>query len=348
MLLRPKTGLKDMIVELDPGHADARPRRRTASRSRSRNTLPDVNLDEILSQLDRDTRDYLQLLVARRRRGPAATTATNLSASFRRFDPPAATWRRSRRCSPSAAQNIAPLDPQLPLLVTSAVGGKDKQLAELVDSSNAVFQAFAEPGRQPAQTLQLLPATLRDDATRRWQGRPARHELGPTLAGLRPGARALGPSLRRRSRSCATTTPVIRDQLRPFAQDATADGQARCARPPRDLATLTPDLDDELQGRSTSSSTRSPTTRRAATRATCSRLAWAQPRRRLGLLDPGRARARSGAACSQSTARRCTGARERRELGQPDAGHADRPAQPADDRARLPETSPGCRGRADG
>ncbi len=51
MLLRPKTGLKDMVVELDPGSDDAPalPEGGTIPISR---TSPDVNLDELLAALD--------------------------------------------------------------------------------------------------------------------------------------------------------------------------------------------------------------------------------------------------------------------------------------------------------
>src|SRR3954465_3391963 len=60
-LLRPKTGLKDMFVELNPG-------RRGAPVPDGfvipvANTLPDVNTDEILASLDAETRDYVRMLV---------------------------------------------------------------------------------------------------------------------------------------------------------------------------------------------------------------------------------------------------------------------------------------------
>ena len=84
MLLRPKTGLKDMVAELDAGHAGRRAGCTRAARSRSRQTLPDVNLDEILASLDADTRDYLQLLLS----GGAEGAATATAASSRRRDPP--------------------------------------------------------------------------------------------------------------------------------------------------------------------------------------------------------------------------------------------------------------------
>src|SRR5438132_481784 len=51
MLLRPKTGLNDMIVELDPGTA-ATPRVPDGFTVPIANTLPNVNLDEFLASLD--------------------------------------------------------------------------------------------------------------------------------------------------------------------------------------------------------------------------------------------------------------------------------------------------------
>ncbi|HEY0361471.1 MAG TPA: MlaD family protein, partial [Solirubrobacteraceae bacterium] len=61
-LLRPKTGLKDMFIELDPG-TDKAPLAKRGWTLPVSNTLPDVNPDEILASLDSDTRDYLTLLV---------------------------------------------------------------------------------------------------------------------------------------------------------------------------------------------------------------------------------------------------------------------------------------------
>src|SRR4029079_6266020 len=62
ILLRPKTGLKDMVAELDPGTKDAG-RLPEGEPIPASQTLPDVNLDEILASLDADTRDYLRILL---------------------------------------------------------------------------------------------------------------------------------------------------------------------------------------------------------------------------------------------------------------------------------------------
>ena len=61
-------------------------RSRRASRSRSRRREPDVNLDEILASLDRDTRDYLRLLIAGGGEG-LKNNGRNFANAFRRFEP---------------------------------------------------------------------------------------------------------------------------------------------------------------------------------------------------------------------------------------------------------------------
>ena len=63
VLLRPRTPLKDMYLALDPGTRGAGrvPNGGTLSAA---NTQPDVDLSEILSSLDTDTRNYLVLLLS--------------------------------------------------------------------------------------------------------------------------------------------------------------------------------------------------------------------------------------------------------------------------------------------
>jgi phospholipid/cholesterol/gamma-HCH transport system substrate-binding protein len=52
-LLRPRTGLKDMLIDVDPGRGEVLA---DGARVKVGNTLPDVNPDEIYSMLDADTR----------------------------------------------------------------------------------------------------------------------------------------------------------------------------------------------------------------------------------------------------------------------------------------------------
>jgi len=217
MLLRPKTGLKDMIVELNPG-TQSRPAVKSGFTVPVANTRPDVNLDEILSSLDRDTRDYLRLFVAGAGEG-LKDNGPNTAATLKRFAPlnrdiATLTGELAKRRT-----NLANLVHNLQLLVTE-VGTKDTQLSQLVVSQNAVFQAFANQDRNLRHTFELLPGAL--DTTQRALkvSDQLSRKLGPTLRDLRPGARALGPSQVATQQFAKATTSIIHNQLRPFVKQA--------------------------------------------------------------------------------------------------------------------------------
>jgi phospholipid/cholesterol/gamma-HCH transport system substrate-binding protein len=238
MLLRPKTGLKDMVVELNPG-TQSRPSVKDGFTVPVSNTRPDVNLDEILSSLDRDTRDYLRLFVAGAGEG-LKNNGPNTAATLKRFAPlnrdiGTLTGELAKR-----RENLARLIHNLQLLITE-IGGKDKQLSQLVVSQNAVFQAFANQDRNLRRTFELLPGALDTTQQALKTSDTLSQKLGPTLRALRPGARALGPSQVATQQFAKATTGIIHDQLRPFVRQArpTVDS----LRPAlRDLAKITPDL----------------------------------------------------------------------------------------------------------
>jgi phospholipid/cholesterol/gamma-HCH transport system substrate-binding protein len=83
-LLRPKTGLNDMVIELNPGSASSGEIARGGTLSVAR-TRPNVNPDEILAGLDADTRAYLQLLVNGGGEGLSGNSK-ELSATLKRFE----------------------------------------------------------------------------------------------------------------------------------------------------------------------------------------------------------------------------------------------------------------------
>src|SRR3712207_5546140 len=82
-LLRPKTALKDMFIEVEPG--DGRPAKENFTLPVS-NTQPDVNPDELWGMLDDDTRDYLRLLLDGASRGLEGR-GNDLREVFERFEP---------------------------------------------------------------------------------------------------------------------------------------------------------------------------------------------------------------------------------------------------------------------
>lgn len=219
MLLRPKTGLKDMVVELNPGTAAGGPPVKDGYIVPVSNTLPDVNLDEILAVLDGDTRTYLEMLL-----NGAATglrdNGGNLAQVFRRFQPTARDLARITKLLGQRRQYIEHSIHNFRVFV-DALAARDQELGTFVDSSNQVFQHFANQNANIQRTIQLLPAALRDTNVALAQAKAFADQAGPALGALRPGARALGPSLVETRPFLRETTPIIQNQLRPFTQVAT-------------------------------------------------------------------------------------------------------------------------------
>jgi phospholipid/cholesterol/gamma-HCH transport system substrate-binding protein len=238
VLLRPKTGLKDMVAELTPGTKDAG-ELDEGQRIPIGQTSPDVNLDEILSALDGDTRSYLQLLLSDGAQGLKGN-GRELANTIRRFEPTARYTRDIAEQLATRRRNIKRAIHNFSLVVDE-LGGKDDQLAEFVENSNAVFASLASQDANLRATLRELPSTLTATRTALGKAEVLADELGPTLQALRPGAQALGPALRQTRPFLSETTPVIRDQLRPFTRAALPTVEE--LRPAmRDLAAATPDL----------------------------------------------------------------------------------------------------------
>ena len=242
-LLRPRTGLRDMIVDLAPGSTGQRALP-DGGRIPVSETLPDVNFDEILASLDADTRDYLQLLLGSGGEGLRGNGVA-LRRALKRFEPTGRALRRVNEGLAERRQNIRRVIHNFSLL-TEELGAKDDQLARFVDASNAVFTTLAEQDRNLQATVRELPGAL--EATRQGLGKVDAFagELGPTLSSLRPAARALGPSLRATRPFLRASTPVIRDDIRPFSRRARPFVSE--LRPTmRDLAAATPDLTTSFQ-----------------------------------------------------------------------------------------------------
>jgi phospholipid/cholesterol/gamma-HCH transport system substrate-binding protein len=219
LLLRPKTGLKDMIIEMDPGTPQAGEFKEGETIPVAQ-TSPDVNLDEILSALDADTRSYLAVLI--NAGGQAFEKDGNSAAlreTFKRFEPTARDVRRINAQLSERRRNVRRVIHNFRLL-TEELGDKDTQLAEFVDSSNANFEALAQQDANLRDTLRELPPTLQQAETTLGKATTLANELGPTMESLRPTARELGPALRETRPFLRESTPIIRRQLRPFARDA--------------------------------------------------------------------------------------------------------------------------------
>jgi phospholipid/cholesterol/gamma-HCH transport system substrate-binding protein len=239
VLLRPKTGLKDMVAELEPGHASAG-RVEEGGVIPVGQTLPDVNLDEILAALDGDTRDYLTVLLGAGAEGLRGN-GRELANALRRLEPSARYGRRVFASLAKRRQNLKRVIHNLSL-VMDELGAKDDQLAEFVENSNAVFASLSSQDANLRATLSELPSSLQATQEGVGKTKTLADELGPTLQALRPGARALGPTLKQVRPFVKETLAPLRDEIRPFVRASRPT--VRELRPAaRDLAAAAPDLD---------------------------------------------------------------------------------------------------------
>lgn len=224
VLLRPRTPLKDMYLELDPGNrsAGAIPAGGVLGAA---NTQPDVDVSQILSSLDADSRDYLILLLAggaqifhdrgSTQTAPSPAAVAALRGTLKRFEP-------LDRHTQAFASLLATRDRNLRRaihnfnLVANAFGGVQGQLASLISSSDTNFAAISANDAQLESALALFPGTLRQTTQTFAKVRAFANASATTLPALEPFARNLGPALHASRPLFRDTTPVIAHQLRPF------------------------------------------------------------------------------------------------------------------------------------
>ena len=215
VLLRPRTGLQDMTLELDVGTASA-PVISEGFRIASDSTAPNVQPDEILASLDGDTQSFLKLLLQGGAEGLGGN-GRDASATLRRIEPFA---RDLARLNSGLAERRNAIKRSITnfKLVSEELGASDTQLAAFVSSSNDVMDSFASQEASLRAALQELPGALAATRGALESGERFAQELEPAARALIPSAQALGPALREVRPFLADTVAPIRDQIRPFTR----------------------------------------------------------------------------------------------------------------------------------
>jgi phospholipid/cholesterol/gamma-HCH transport system substrate-binding protein len=214
LLLRPRTGLQDMTIEVDPGTGSKEVKE--GSTIPLADTQPNVQPDQILASLDGDTRSYLQLLLQGAGKGLGGH-GRELSAGLRRFEPTARDLARIGGALAKRRQNIRRVITNFGRL-SSELGQRDTQLAGFVQSSNDVLGSFAQKEAAIRATLRELPPTLRTTRGALASSDQLSAQLGPASRRLIPAAHALGPALRQTRPLFRQTVGPIHHQIRPFAR----------------------------------------------------------------------------------------------------------------------------------
>ena len=215
-LLRTKTGLKDMFIEVDPGTGKAVPDGGTIP---LQNTAPDTNPDEVLSALDTDTRAYLKLLISGAGKGLKGH-GTDLQETFARLGPVNRDLARLNTAVARRRKNLKNLINKYGLL-TAELGSKDRDIVRLVRSSNDVFEALASDNPQISEAVSKLPGALNTTRATLSKVDTFSQRLTPALQALRPPIRKLDTANHAVLPLVREATPEIRDQIRPFTRVST-------------------------------------------------------------------------------------------------------------------------------
>jgi phospholipid/cholesterol/gamma-HCH transport system substrate-binding protein len=240
-LLRPKTALKDMFVEVSPGSGRVLDE---GERIPVENTLPDVDPDEIYEALDEDTRPYLRLLVSGAGKGLDGR-GDDLREVFRRFEPLHRDLARVMEATASRRDALKRLIHRYGLLMTH-VGRRPEELQRLVTASRAVFDALASEEQNISASVARLPGALRASESALNEVREFAPVLRSSLESLRPPIRRLDETNAAVTPFLRETTPILRDEIRPFVRAARPfTDDLRLAA--RDVAQATPDLTITLE-----------------------------------------------------------------------------------------------------
>ena len=216
LLLRPKTQLQDITIEVSPGSPSSG-RLPSGSTLPLAQTAPDIDFDEFLAGFDTETRAYLQLLLAGAGEG-FKDNGKAFSATLKRFDPLARDAQLIAQQLEVRHADIARGIHNFKVLM-EAFGNKDTQLADLIQSSNTVFKVFGEEDQNVQSTLRLLPGALSKTEQGLGKIATAFNVVGPTLSELHPFAVAVAPAEEASRAAFKVTTPIFKNDIRPFARE---------------------------------------------------------------------------------------------------------------------------------
>ncbi len=208
VVVRPRTPLNDMTIEVEPGTRKA-PRLASDAVLGVANSTRNVNLDEILSALDTDTRAWLATLLDAtgrgvKDRGPALRELYKAGApTLKQTERVSNAINARRRELGRAIHNLSAL--------ATSLGKEDKSIGKLVAGGNQTFAAFANETDALRRAIELLPGTLQTGRTALDALTPLANATGPALTALLPATEALPKALRASNPLFKQGAPALRD-----------------------------------------------------------------------------------------------------------------------------------------
>jgi phospholipid/cholesterol/gamma-HCH transport system substrate-binding protein len=215
LLLRPKTNLNDMVVEVDPG--SGKNHIEDGHNFPLSQTEPNVNLDAFLATLDADTRQYIQLLVAGGAQGIGGR-GHQFGNALRRLQPFSHYIASLNQAVAGRREALANVIHDFGLLTTE-LGRHDAAIERWVSSSKGALGNFANQQSSIQEILTEFPSTLTVAQSALASANAFSKAARPALLGLIPQAQALKPALKANQRLFEQTVEPIRTQIRPFTRE---------------------------------------------------------------------------------------------------------------------------------
>lgn len=214
-LLRPKTNLNDMIVEVEPGKGKGHVE--DGAEFTLSQTEPNTNLDAFLGTLDADTRQYLQLLVAGGAQGIGGR-GKQLGNALRRFGPFVHYTAKLNKAVAARHVALARTIHDFNLLTTELARREDS-VKRFVTSSRAALGNFANQQESIQDAFREFPSALEAAKAGLASSNRFSQVAYPSLVKLIPQAQALTPAFKATEQLFAETTGPIREQIRPFSRE---------------------------------------------------------------------------------------------------------------------------------
>ena len=221
ILVRPKTGLQDMAIQLDPG-SPRRAKVREGGTLPVAATRPSVNLEEVLAALDADARAYLQMTVQGLGRGLKGR-GPDLRAVLRAGAPTLESTERVTAALGARDRELRRVVANLRRL-TGAAAAADADVGRLVETANTTLTTVANRDSEVREAVTRLPRTLGKLTTALRAGEPFAKAIRPAAVALRPAVRRLRP-LVREARPVARDLKPTLDDLRGVTPDLTKSFQ---------------------------------------------------------------------------------------------------------------------------
>jgi phospholipid/cholesterol/gamma-HCH transport system substrate-binding protein len=214
-LLRPKTGLNDMTVQIEPGTGKGQVE--DGHRFPLAQTEANIQLEALWNSLDADTRQYIQLLVAGGAQGIGGR-GVQLGNALRRFEPFVEYTAKLNKAVAGRRTELAKVIHDFGELTTE-LGKHDSQIRRFVGSSEKALGNFANQQVALEEAFEEFPETLKVAK----EGLASSNEFStvalPTLTKLIPQAQASTPAFKATEKLFSQTTAPIRDGLRPFSRE---------------------------------------------------------------------------------------------------------------------------------